>query len=352
MPICCACDPFRESSWAGTQVRIWPTWHLYTYRRGPCKTAVWSKLLRIRKLLKSNGTRATMVNAIIYHLEAKGVDLDGIGVVRHQYAGSSAQHACGAQRGESGTNPTPSDGGRIECAGNAGSAIVSVGCGLVDLGTANHGVYIICRRSADTTIAMKDNGLTRIRRLCNIVRCRYEIGAGTGDNPHGVSNKSGMPTETSPSGWRHGSVFSNAGYRIGMFRGRRKGNYTCPESCTASRVISARAIDAASRRDVMLLGSVWARSVDGQAVAGHEPRCSGWRRMPTHLDVDGLKMHADGHAWYNWSPAAYVLARFKHHNIQSLRKYNGISSSEQKHWKVCRAVLDPRMATRNIWRMR
>lgn len=293
-----------------------------------------------------------MVNASRCH-NHKGTNMDGIGVVRHQYADSSAQHTCGAQHVESRTSPTPADGRQIGCAGNTGSATVSIGCGLVDLGTADHGVYIICRRSADTTIAMKDNGLTRIRRLYNIVRCRYEIGVGTGDNPHGVSDKRDiMPTGTQPSGlWRR-PVSSNPGGRIGRFRGRRKGNYTCPKSCTASRVVSARAIDAASRRDVMVLGSVWARSVDGQAVAGHEPSCSGWRRVPTHLDVDGLKMHADGYAWYNWSPDAYVLARFKHHNIQSLRKYNGISSSEQKHWNVCRAVLGPRMATRNIWRMR
>ena len=83
------------------------------------KRYVWSKLLHIRKLLKSNGVGAIMVNATIYHLEAKGVDLDGIGVVPHQRVSSIYQHICGEPR-ELRTCPAPVGGGQIECTENTG----------------------------------------------------------------------------------------------------------------------------------------------------------------------------------------------------------------------------------------
>ena len=280
--------------------------------------------------------------------------MDGIGVARHQYAGSSAQHTCGAQREESRTSPAPSDGGQIECAGNAGSATVSVGCGLADLGTGDHGACIICRGSADPKAAMKDNGLTRIRRLHTATQYRHTVGAGTGDNPYGVSDKRDvMPTGTPPAGLRRRPVFSNAGDRIDRFRERRKRNYTCPKSRAASRVVSARAIDAASCRDDIVLGSgLMRRNTDGQDVAGYELGGSRWGPMQIHIDTDVLKVQIQISARYNWNLNVSRLARFEHHNIHPLRKFDDIPSLEQKHREVCSSVSGPRVATRNIWRVR
>lgn len=97
-----------------------------------------------RKLLRHNSTKAPMVNAVRYP-KYKGTNMGNTGVARHQYAGSSARRAYGTQRGESRTGPALSDGGQIECAGNAGSATVSAGCGLADLSTADHGTCVTCR---------------------------------------------------------------------------------------------------------------------------------------------------------------------------------------------------------------
>ena len=278
--------------------------------------------------------------------------MDDIGVTRHQYAGSSARCAYGTQHGESRTGPASSDGGRIEYAGNAG--IVSAGCGLADLGTADHGTCITCRGSVDPNAIMKDSGLTRLRRLHTATRYRYTVGAGTGDNPHGVSDTGDvMPTGTSPSGLRRRPVFSNVGGRIGRFRERRKRNYTCPKSRAASRVASARAIDAASHRDDIALGSgLMRKSTDGQDAAGYELGGSRWGPMRIHMGTDALKVQIQISARRNWNLVVSRLARFEHHNTHFLRKFADIPSLGQKRREVCISVSGPLVATRNTWRVR
>ena len=92
-------------------------------------------------------------------------------------------------------------------------------------------------------------------------------------------------------------------------------------------------------------GSGSARSnIDGQAVACHEVDGSRWGQTLIHPDANTLKVH-DGHARDNRNHEC-ILIRFKHHNIQLMRKYDGISPTEQRHREVCSPVLDPRMAVR------
>ena len=293
-----------------------------------------------------------MVNAIVYHPEGKGVDLDGIGAVLHKYANSSSQHTCDEPRVIR-VCPVPVDGGRIGCAGNAGHTLVSVVYSMVDLGTADHETYIIYGGSTDPMFAMKYNGLTRIRRLHNTVRCRYAAGTGTDDNPHGVSDmRSGMPTGTSPSSRRHEPAFSNVGDGIGRFRGRRKRNYVCLKNHVISHVVSDGVINSASCHIDMALGSrLTMGNVDGQTVADHETDGFRWGQMSIYIDANALKVHADGPARHNWSPDAYILARFKHHNIQPLWTSDGIPPIEQKNQEVCSTVLGPSMHAHDIWRV-
>ena len=278
--------------------------------------------------------------------------MDNIRIARHQCAGNSARRAYGTQHGESKTGPALSDGGQIECAGNAGT--VSAGGGLVDLGTANHVAYITCRGSADPNAAMKDGGLIRIRRLYTATRYQYTVGAGTGDNPHVVLDTGDvMSTGTPPSGLQRRPVPSNAGGRIGRFQERRKRNYTCPKSRAASRVVSARAIDAASRRDDIALGSGgMRRNTDGQDVAIYEICGSRRGRMQIHTDADILKVQRQISARRNWNLNVSRLARFKHHNTHLLQKFDYIPSPRRERREVCISVSGPRVATRNTGRVR